>query len=128
MTFLDMAGKEWNEKLNNELLKLNFRRAKSEPCVYIKTDRNNKTICILSVYVDNILIARTDHEIKIVKDSIKRKFNIKDISNVEFVIGIKFNKIENGYILHQIRYINDILFKYEINKLTPSKNFNTSRK
>jgi len=119
---LKQAGKEWNEKLNNELLKLNFRRAKSEPCVYIKTDRNNKTICILSVYVDDILIAGTDHEIKIMKDSIKRKFNIKDIGNVEFVIGIKFNKIENGYILHQIRYINDILFKYEINKLTPSKN------
>jgi len=36
---LKQAGKEWNEKLNNELLKLNFRRAKSEPCVYIKTDR-----------------------------------------------------------------------------------------
>ena len=119
---LKQAGKEWNEKLNNELLKLNFRRAKSEPCVYIKTDRNNKIICILSVYVDDILIAGTDHEIKIVKDSIKRKFNIKDIGNVEFVIGIKFNKIRNGYILHQIRYINDILFKYEINKLTPSKN------
>jgi len=83
---------------------------------------NNKTIYILSVYVDDILIAGTDHEIKIVKDSIKRKFNIKDIGNVEFVVGIKFNKIRNGYILHQIRYINDILFKYEINKLTPSKN------
>ena len=76
----------------------------------------------MSVYVDDILIAGTDHEIKIVKDSIKRKFNIKDVSNVEFVIGIKFYKIRNGYILHQIRYIKDILFKYEINKLTPSKN------
>jgi len=73
----------------------------------------------LSVYVNDILITGTNHEIKIVKDSIKRKFNIKDIGNVEFVIGIKFNNIRNCYILHQIRYFNDILFKNEINKLTP---------
>eukprot|EP00833_Pecoramyces_ruminatium_P002962 jgi/Orpsp1_1/1176994/evm.model.c7180000059751.1 len=50
------------------------------------------------------------------------KFNIKDIGNVEFVIGIKFMKIQNGYILHQIRYVNDILNKYNINELTPVRN------
>jgi len=76
----------------------------------------------LSVYVDDILIAGTSNEINIAKESIKQKFNIKDIGDIEFVIGIKFNKITDGYILHQSRYINDILNKFNTNSCTITKN------
>jgi len=119
---LKQAGKEWNDKLNIELIKIGFKRLKSEPCVYIKINKKKEIVCILSVYVDDILIAGTTEEINGVKESIKRKFNIKDIGNVEFVIGIKFNKIKDGYILHQGRYLNDILNKFNTNNLTFSKN------
>jgi len=57
-------------------------------------------------------IAGTLAEINLVKESIKRKFNIKYIGDGEFVIDIKFNKIKDGYILHQSRYVNDILNKF----------------
>ena len=120
---LKQAGKQWNNKLNEELLKMNFRRIKSEPCLYVKFDNDKNIICILSVYVDDILIAGKENEINNVKKSIKEKFNIKDIGDVEFVIGIKFEKVKNGYILHQSRYVKDILNKYKINKLTPLRNF-----
>eukprot|EP00833_Pecoramyces_ruminatium_P004151 jgi/Orpsp1_1/1178183/evm.model.c7180000064349.1 len=119
---LKQAGKEWNKKLNYELTMMGFKRVKSEPCVYIKSNNHGKINCILSVYVDDILIAGTNKEINTIKNAIKEKFNIKDIGNVEFVIGIKFMKIQNGYILHQIRYVNDILNKYNINELTPVRN------
>jgi len=33
---LKQAGHEWNETLNNTLVKMNFRRLTSEPCIYIK--------------------------------------------------------------------------------------------
>ena len=68
-----------------------------------------------------MIISGTSNEINIVKESIKQKFNIKDIGDVEFVIGIKFNTIINGYILHQSRYINDILNKYSTNSYTITK-------
>jgi len=120
---LKQAGKQWNDKLNEELLGMNFRRIKSEPCLYVKFDNNKNIICILSVYVDDILIAGKENEINNVKESIKERFNIKDIGNVEFVIGIKFEKVQNGYVLHQSRYVKDILNKYKINELTPLRNF-----
>ena len=104
-----------------ELIKISFNRIKSEPCVYIKLNNKKEIVCILSVYVDDILIAGTNQEINKVKKFIQ-KFNIKDIGDVEFVIGIKFTKTINGYILHQTRYINDIFNKFDINDLTPSKN------
>ena len=69
-------------------------------------------LCILAIYVDDFLIAGKDNEIEIVKHQIKKKFNFKDIGNVDFVIGIKFEKYKNGYFLHQKRYINDLLTKY----------------
>jgi len=115
---LKQAGKEWNNKLNEELIKIGFTRLKSEPCVYKKINNKKEIICILSVYVDDILIAGTLAEINSVKESIKRKFNIKDIGDVEFVIGIKFNKIKDGYILHQSRYVNDILNKFSTDSYT----------
>jgi len=57
----------------------------------------------LSVYVDDILIAGTLTEINSVKESIKRKFNIKDIGDVEFVIGINSSLIK---LKMNIFYIN----------------------
>jgi len=68
--------------------------------IYIKVNKENKILWILSIYIDDILIAGTDQDINKVKYSIKEKFNIKDIGDVEFVIGIKFTKTLNGYILH----------------------------
>ena len=57
----------------------------------------------MSVYVDDILIAGTLTEINSVKESIKRKFNIKDIGDVEFVIGINSSLIK---LKMNIFYIN----------------------
>ena len=108
---LKQAGKEWNNKLNKELLKINFTRSKSDPCIYVKFDLNDNIECILAVYVDDILIAGNPSEVEKTKVMIKNKLNIKDIGDVDFVIGIKFEKCNDGYILHQKRYINDILNK-----------------
>ena len=118
---LKQAGKEWNNKLNEELIKVGFTRLKSEPCVYKIINNKKEIICILSVYVDDILITGTLAKINSLNESIKRKFNIKDIGDVEFVIGIKFNKInkiKDGYILHQSRYVNDILNKFSTDSYT----------
>ena len=38
---LKQAGKEWNDKLNSELIKIGFKRLKSEPCVYVKINERN---------------------------------------------------------------------------------------
>ena len=29
----------------------------SEPCIYVKNDKNKNVLCIVDIYVDNILIA-----------------------------------------------------------------------
>jgi len=111
---LKQAGKEWNETLNNTLIKMIFRRLVSEPCIYIKENNSKKIIRIISIYVDDLLFAGRAKEIMYVKEQIKMYFNIKDIGDVNFVIGIKFKKCHDGYIIHQKQYIKDLLVKFKL--------------
>eukprot|EP00833_Pecoramyces_ruminatium_P012351 jgi/Orpsp1_1/1186383/evm.model.d7180000050149.1 len=83
---LKQSGRMWNETLNKVLLKLGFKRFVSDPCVYIKKDKNNKIICLLAVYVDDIIIAGTDSEIDKTKSSIKNNFEATDVGEVDFII------------------------------------------
>ena len=119
---LKQSGRAWNNKLNDILTKINFRRIESEPCIYKKEDTNKEVVCMLAIYVDDILIAGTDYEIYKTKKLIKNYFQIKDIGNADFIIGIKFQKINDGYFLHQKRYILDLINKYKNEDIYPSSN------
>jgi len=113
---------EWNKKLNQVLTNLNFIRFQSDPCIYKKIDKYNKIVCVIGVYVDDILLAGKDNEINVIKNEIKKYFEIKDIGDVDFIIGIKFQKWNNGYILHQKRYILNIFEKFKKYNIIPSMN------
>ena len=119
---LKQSGREWNNKLNDILLKIDFRRLTSEPCVYVKENGAKDIVCILAVYVDDILLIGKENEIKNVKKQINTNFDIKDIGEVDFVIGIKFKKCTDGYIIHQKGYIKELLEKYKISQYTPVRN------
>jgi len=57
-----------------------------------------------------------------VKEQIKEYFNIKDIGEFDFIIGIKFEKCGDGYIIHQRHYIKDLLIKFKLVNSSPTKN------
>jgi len=82
----------------------------------------NKLTCILTVYVDDILLTGNEHEIKNTKNLLKKHFNITDVGNVNTIIGIKFEKEKDGYLLQQRRYVENILDKYDRNKYKISSN------
>jgi len=49
---LKQAGKEWNNKLNEELLKINFIRLKNDPCIYVKYVKFDMNIYIIIIYLN----------------------------------------------------------------------------
>jgi len=102
--------------INDTLLELGFSRCKSEPCVYIKKDRNNNIVCILVIYRDDILIAGKNKEINKIREEIKNKYELSDIGEIDFIIGIKFVKCNDGYTLHQSQYVDKILDEFKIEK------------
>jgi len=119
---LKQAGRMWNNKLNDTLENINFTRLKSEPCVYVKKDKYNKILCCLAVYVDDIIITGNKREIDIVKNEIKKNFEFSDIKPIDYIIGIKFIRCKDGYIMHQLNYLNKILDKFNIDKYKECSN------
>jgi len=70
------------------------------------------------------LIAGKENNINKVKLKIKKKFELSDIGSVDFIIGIKFIKCKDGYILHQIQYLEKILKKFNIKENEKASNMN----
>jgi len=49
-----------------------------------------------------------------VKFEINNEFKLSDIGPVDYIIGIKFIKLKDGYFIHQLQYINKILDRFNI--------------
>ena len=71
--------------------------------------------------MDDIVLAGNNKEIMNVKEHIKTFFHIKDIGNIDFVIGIKFEKCVDGYIMHQRQYIKDLINRFKLAESSPVK-------
>jgi len=90
--------------------------------LYILKDKYKNILCIIAIYVDDILIAGNNKTINKVKLEINKYFELSDIGNVDFIVGIKFIKCKDGYILHQLRYLEKILDKFKINENEKASN------
>jgi len=119
---LKQSGRLWNETLNEKLINIGFKRLRSEPCIYIKMNNRNKIICLLTVYVDDILLTGNEYEVHRTKHLLKNYFNITDIGPVNTIIGVKFIKEKDGYLLQQRKYLENILKKLDVDKYKISSN------
>jgi hypothetical protein len=119
---LKQSGRLWNETLNKVLTKIGFKRLRSDPCLYTKQNKQGKIICIVTVYVDDILLTGEDKEIDTAKKLLNKEFNVTDIGLADIIIGIKFVKCGDGYLLHQKRYLDDILTKFNVDSFKPCSN------
>jgi len=119
---LKQSAKEWNDELNSQLKNIGFKRISSKPCLYVKLSKNKKIKYLIGVYVDDIIITGTNFEIKRTIHAIKNKFKIKEIGEVDFIIGIKFIKHKDSYFINQKWYTKEILQKFNMENCTPLKN------
>lgn len=116
---LKQAGRQWNLKLNSELINFGFRRSDMDPCVYIHKEFN----LMLAVYVDDFIIFyRQLEELELMKRYLNSKFHMKELGELKNCLGMNFT-INNGSIeLDQRRYIATILDRFGMldSKPTPT--------
>eukprot|EP00253_Pinus_taeda_P019588 PITA_19588 len=92
-----------------------------DQCIYLKV--SGSKICFLVLYVDDILLATNDkgllHE---VKQFLSKNFDIKDMGEASYVIGIKIHRDRFRGILglSQETYINKILERFRMKDCSPS--------
>jgi hypothetical protein len=104
---LKQAGRIWNNKLVDILLKIGLQQTQIEPCLFFK--RNQKEFLYLLVYVDDIVMVTNSpnleqHVIQAIQNC---GITISRSSNNQ-ILGLKVHRpTPNEIFVQQGRYIND---------------------
>ncbi|KAM2777882.1 hypothetical protein PS2_010172 [Malus domestica] len=109
---LKQAPKQWHEKFDFVILSYGFRHNSADKCIYSKfTNDYGVVICL---YVDDLLIFGTNMKgVSETKEYLNSKFKMKDLNEVDTILGIKVKKHSGGYSLCQSHYIKKLLLKFK---------------
>ena len=110
---LKQSGRMWNHMLHGFLVEKGFMRSEAENCVYVNCDKGVKIIII--VWVDDLIIAGSNLKaVESVKSILTQRFKMKDFGVIKEFLGIEF-VFENDCVkLHQEKYIQKILIKFQM--------------
>ena len=118
---LKQASRQWYIKFDGVISSYGFVESILDHCIYQKT--SGSKICFLVLYVDDILLASNDkgmlHE---VKQFLSKNFDMKDMGEASYVIGIKIHRDRSRGILglSQETYINKVLERFRMKDCSPS--------
>ncbi|GBN72653.1 Retrovirus-related Pol polyprotein from transposon TNT 1-94 [Araneus ventricosus] len=108
---LHQSGRQWFKELNETFISIGFYKYKYTNCVYIY-----QSPVVILVYVDDLVIfAKNEESMKEVITKIKKKFKLRDLGEVKYLLGIEFEQIDGKVYLHQRKYINKLLKKFDVN-------------
>ncbi|RVW83853.1 Retrovirus-related Pol polyprotein from transposon TNT 1-94 [Vitis vinifera] len=118
---LKQASCQWYLKFHDVISSFVFVENIMDQCIYQKV--NGSKICFLVLYVDDILLATNNkgllHE---VKQFLSKNFDMKDMGDVTYVIGIEIQRDRfRGLLgLSQETYINKVLERFRMKDCSPS--------
>lgn len=96
-----------------------FTQSLADPCVYT---RNSKTdgLIILIIWVDDIIISATTLDLLTsVKETLCRKFKMKDLGKLSWFLGTNFKCNKDAIEMGQTQYIDKILSKFKMTDCKP---------
>ena len=110
------APKLWYDTLRTDLLKMDFKVTKSEPCFFVmnKERGGRQQIVIMGIFVDDILCFGACSEmVKEVKAKLSTRFKVKDLGDARWVLGMRVQQLQGKITIDQENYKNDILNRFE---------------
>lgn len=118
---LKQAGREWNKKVNDILMKNNYKRCKSDTCVYVK--REGKDISLIALYVDDMLIAcSTERQMNEIVSNLNKYVEAIDRGPVKFFLGMEVERDEprGDITIHQKMYCEEVLKRWKMSDCKPA--------
>uniref|UniRef100_A0A2N9HLT2 Reverse transcriptase Ty1/copia-type domain-containing protein n=1 Tax=Fagus sylvatica TaxID=28930 RepID=A0A2N9HLT2_FAGSY len=107
---LKQSSRQWYLRFHDSITSFGFEMIEEDHCVYLK--RSKRSILILSLYVDDILLAENDMDsIVTTKKWLSSTFEMKDMGEANFVLGVKITRDRSKKLLSlsQETYIKKIL-------------------
>lgn len=114
---LKQSGRNWNNAIDEFLIKNGFERFKANNCVY--TYGND---LILTLYVDDIILfAQSIDKVNEVKTLLMSEYEIRDLGRASYLLGINIKYEGNKIRLSQSLYIDKLLSEYGMDDCKTSK-------
>lgn len=112
---LKQASRVWYQRFDEFIIRKGFKRCESDQCLYTKFENNDVQYILLFVD-DLIIISNTMDNVKTIKRTLGKEFEMTDIEKVESYLGIHIQQDrENGIIsLGQPQYMKNLLKKFKM--------------
>ena len=111
---------DWYETLRDTYDRLGYTTSRADPCVRYKADEGGYTIT--DTYTDDVFGAsKTDSEIQRRKDKMGKEWEIKDVGENEYFLGMRVQQdLKSGTIrLTQCPYWEHIMNRFSLAHITP---------
>lgn len=105
---LKQASRNWFATFAAAIRQTGFVQSKADYSLFTKVSGSSITVAL--IYVDDILLTGNDlHAITSLKESLLKKFLIKDLGDLKYFLGIEFARSQKGIFMSQRKYALDIV-------------------
>ena len=107
---LKQSSRQWYLRFHHEVIPYGFVMIGEDHCIYVK--RSQEEFVILSLYVDDILLAGNSKEyLMMIKEWLSSRYDMKDLGEVNYILGVKIqrDRLRQVLTLSQVPYIKNVL-------------------
>ena len=105
---LKQSPRAWFDRFRRAVCDMGYSQCSGDHLVFYR--HKGSYITILAVCVDDIVITRDDvEEIRGLKERLGKAFEVKDLGQLRYFLGIEIARSSKGIILSQRKYVLDLL-------------------
>jgi hypothetical protein len=106
---LKQSPRAWFGRFTKVMLALGYKQSQGDHTLFVKHSGSGG-VCILLVYVDDIIVTGDDLEgIANLKQQLLKEFEIKDLGKLKYFLGIEVARSKHGLFISQQKYVLDLL-------------------
>jgi hypothetical protein len=116
---LKQSERMWHNQLKEFFLNKCHSNNEDYPFVFIR--KSSTKFYIILVYVNDLNIICTELDINEAHNHLKTKFEMKNLGNPKFWLGLQLKHLPTGFLVHESAHVQKILEKFNIDKAYLSK-------
>jgi hypothetical protein len=117
---LKLSPRAWFDIFQRAMCSMGYKQCNGDHNVFYRHSESH--ITVLTVYVDDIVITGDDNvEISRLKVRLSKEFEVKDLGQLKYFLGIEIARSSKGIVLSQRKYVLDLLNETELLQLLLSK-------
>jgi hypothetical protein len=115
---LKQAPRAWYERLRDFLLSKGFKMGKVDTTLFTK--KIGKDLFVLQIYVDDIIFGSTNQDFcEDFRNMMANEFEMSMVGELSYFLGLQIKQLKNGTFVSQVKYIKDMLKKFDMNEAKP---------